>query len=122
MDVSSICTLSARDMMKLMFLSEEGPKLEMLNVTIHIGSTSTFLYFDLYLNTAYADTMFISLFIHWLCAKHIWPQSSSKLPMGVATHNPPPINPPRINPTYSRNINNYFYNYSNSVLVEFATL
>ena len=36
------------------FLPDEGPTLEMLDYTIHIGSTPTFLYFDLYLNTAYA--------------------------------------------------------------------
>ena len=34
--------------------SDEGPMLEMLDFTIRIGSTPTFLYFDLYLNTAYA--------------------------------------------------------------------
>ena len=32
-----------------MFLSDEGPMLETLNYTIRIGSTPTFLYFDLYL-------------------------------------------------------------------------
>ena len=32
----------------------EGPTLETLDYTIRIGSTPTFLYFDLYLNTAYA--------------------------------------------------------------------
>ena len=37
-----------------MFLSDKGPTLETLDFTLHIGSTSTFLYFDLYLNTAYA--------------------------------------------------------------------
>ena len=37
-----------------MFLSDEGPTLETLDFTTHIGSTPTFLYFDLYLNTAYA--------------------------------------------------------------------
>ena len=37
-----------------MFLSDEGPTLETLDFTFHIGSTPTFLYFDLYLNTAYA--------------------------------------------------------------------
>ena len=37
-----------------MFLSDEGPTLETLDFTIRIGSTPTFLYFDLYLNTAYA--------------------------------------------------------------------
>ena len=35
-----------------MFLSDEV--LEMLDFTIRIGSTLTFFYFDLYLNTAYA--------------------------------------------------------------------
>ena len=33
---------------------DEEPKLETLDFTIHIGSTPTFLYFNLYLNTAYA--------------------------------------------------------------------
>ena len=37
-----------------MFLSDEGPTLETLNFTFHIGCTPTFLYFDLYLNTAYS--------------------------------------------------------------------
>ena len=36
------------------FLSDEGPTLETLNFTIHIGSTPNILYFDLYLNAAYA--------------------------------------------------------------------
>ena len=31
-----------------LFLSDEGPTLETLNYTIRIGSTPTFLYFDLY--------------------------------------------------------------------------
>ena len=34
--------------------SDEEPTLEMLDFAFHIGSTPTFLYFDLYLNTAYA--------------------------------------------------------------------
>ena len=33
-----------------MFLSAEGPTLETLDFTIRIDSTSTLLYFDLYLN------------------------------------------------------------------------
>ena len=37
-----------------MFLSDEGPMLETLDFAFYIGSTPTFLYFDLYLNTAYA--------------------------------------------------------------------
>ena len=37
-----------------MFLSDEGPTLETLDYTIRIRSTPTFLYFDLYLYSAYA--------------------------------------------------------------------
>ena len=36
------------------FLSNEGPMLETLDYTIRISSTPTFLYFDLYLYSAYA--------------------------------------------------------------------
>ena len=32
-----------------MFLSDEGPSLETLDFTFYIGSTPTFLYFDLHL-------------------------------------------------------------------------
>ena len=35
-------------------LSDEGPMLETLDYTIRIGSTPTFLYFDLHLYSAYA--------------------------------------------------------------------
>ena len=38
-----------------LFLSDEGPMLETLNYTIRIGSTPTFLSFDLYLYSAYAS-------------------------------------------------------------------
>ena len=37
-----------------LFPSDEGPMLETLDHTIRIGSTPTFLYFDLYLYSAYA--------------------------------------------------------------------
>ena len=37
-----------------LFLSDEGPMLETLDYTIRIGSIPTFLYFDLYLYSAYA--------------------------------------------------------------------
>ena len=37
-----------------LFLSDEGPTLETLDYTIRIGSTPTFLYFDLYLYSTYA--------------------------------------------------------------------
>ena len=36
------------------FFPDEGPMLETLDFTIRIGSTPTFLYFDLYLYSAYA--------------------------------------------------------------------
>ena len=39
---------------RLIFLSDEGPMLETLDYTIRICSTPTFLYFDLYLYSAYA--------------------------------------------------------------------
>ena len=35
-------------------LSDEGPTLETLDFTIRIGSNRVFLYFDLYLYSAYA--------------------------------------------------------------------
>ena len=38
---------------KFLFLSDEGSMLETLDFTIHLGSTPTFLYFDLYLYSAY---------------------------------------------------------------------
>ena len=37
-----------------MFLSDEEPTLETLDFIIRIGSAPSFLYFDLYLYTAYA--------------------------------------------------------------------
>ena len=49
-----------------LFLSDKVPTLETLDYTIRIGSTPTFLYFDLYLNTAYAAhyiIMLLQLFI-----------------------------------------------------------
>ena len=36
-----------------LFLSDEGPMLKTLDNTIRTGSTPTFLYFDLYLYSAY---------------------------------------------------------------------
>ena len=42
-------------MRKEWFLSDEGPMLETLAYTIRIGSTPTFLYFELYLYSAYID-------------------------------------------------------------------
>ena len=43
-----------RSTLHFMFLSNEGPTLKMLDCTFYICSTKTFLYFDLYFNTAYA--------------------------------------------------------------------
>ena len=53
-----------------MFLSDEGPMLEMLDYTIRIGSTPTFLYFDLYLYSAYA-AHFIYFFFYMYLMKTI---------------------------------------------------
>ena len=36
-----------------MFLSDEGSTFETLDFTFYIGNTPSFLYFDLYFNTAY---------------------------------------------------------------------
>ena len=43
-----------RFLIYFLILTDEGPMLETLDYTIHIGSTPTFLYFDLYLYSAYA--------------------------------------------------------------------
>ena len=42
-----------------LFLSNEGPMLETLDYTIRVGSTPTFLYFDLFL--------YVSLLSHFIC-------------------------------------------------------
>ena len=43
---------------------DEGPMLETLDYTIRIGSTPTFLYFDLYLYSAYAaHYVYVHLYI-----------------------------------------------------------
>ena len=70
---------------KVLFLSDEGPTLETLDYTIRIGSTPTFLYFDLYLYSAYAAhyvyDMYLALkklhysvkdIISFLFLKHEW--------------------------------------------------
>ena len=49
----------------ILFLSDEGPMLETLDYTIRIGSTPTFLYFDLYLYSAYAaHYVYFIVYIH----------------------------------------------------------
>ena len=48
-----------RSTLHFMFLSDEGPTFKTLDFAFYIGSTPTFLYFDLYLNTAYAT--------HYVC-------------------------------------------------------
>ena len=54
-NVSSIGPSSERNRKIIfLFLSDEGPMLETLDHTIRIGSTPTFLYFDLYLYSANA--------------------------------------------------------------------
>ena len=52
-----------------LFLSDEGPMLETLDHTIRIGSTPTFLYFDLYLHSAYASTLRLLFFRIWKAPK-----------------------------------------------------
>ena len=56
-----------------LFLSDEGPMLETLDHTIRIGSTPTFLYFDLYLYSAYAA--------HYVYLNKILLDSFSQLPV-----------------------------------------
>ena len=49
-----------------LFLSDEGPMLETLDYTIRIGSIPTFLYFDLYLYSAYAaHFVYIYIYAHY---------------------------------------------------------
>ena len=45
-----------------LFLSDEGPPLETLDC--RIGSTPTFLYYDLYLNSAYAAHYVYMYYVH----------------------------------------------------------
>ena len=60
-DVSSVGPSSERKHSSC-FCSDEGPMLETLDFTIHIGSTPTFSYFDLYLYTlpTHHTTFFVS--------------------------------------------------------------
>ena len=51
------------------FLSDEGPMLETLDYTIRIGSTPTFLYFDLYLYSAYAAHY---VYIHFMFVLNLY--------------------------------------------------
>ena len=46
-----------------MFLSDEGPTFKTLDFTFYIGSTPTFLYLDLYFNTAYAAHYILIMFL-----------------------------------------------------------
>ena len=48
------CRYAANDGVATCNLGKTGPMLETLDYTIRIGSTPTFLYFDLYLYSAYA--------------------------------------------------------------------
>ena len=53
-----------------MFLSDEGPTLKMLDFTFHIGSTPTFLYFNLYFltkNSVLQPTPFSELELALVC-------------------------------------------------------
>ena len=52
-----------------MFLSDEGPMLETLDFTIRIGSTPTFLYFDLYLKSEHCLHGTLRLFHYFYISK-----------------------------------------------------
>ena len=52
--ISSLAYIHLFIYLFFLFLSDEGPTLETIDYTIRIGSTPTFLYFDLYLYSAYA--------------------------------------------------------------------
>ena len=54
------------------FLSDEGPMLETLDYTIRIGSTPTFLYFDLCLYSAYAAHYVYFIYLCLLSIKNTW--------------------------------------------------
>ena len=66
-NVSSVSRSSERNMFLFLFLSDEGPTLETLYFTVRIGSTPTFLYFDLYLYTlpTHHVTFVYSLVLLW---------------------------------------------------------
>ena len=49
---------------KILFLSDEGPMLETLDHTVRIGSTPTFLYFDLYLCLRSTLRLYIMIYIY----------------------------------------------------------
>ena len=56
-----------------LFLSDEGPTLGTLDFTIHISSTLTFLYFDLYLYSAYvAHALRLWLHITYIKYEKVW--------------------------------------------------
>ena len=61
-----------------LFLSDEGPMLETLDYTIRTGSTPTFLYFSLYLYSAYAAhyvyVCTTCMFIWNICCERIIPR------------------------------------------------
>ena len=61
-----------------LFLSDDGPMLETLDYTIRIGSTPTFLYFDLYLYSAYA-AHYVYLEKWNLFVKHIFESNLIKV-------------------------------------------
>ena len=59
---SSLLYKFTRFLIDFLFLSDEGPMLETLDYTIRIGSTPTFLYFDLYLYSAYG---YAAHYVYW---------------------------------------------------------
>ena len=65
---------------------DEGPMLETLDYTIRIGSTPTFLYFDLYLyRLPTQHTAFISYLSHSVYMEIIWQERFSSRPQQSGT-------------------------------------
>ena len=73
-----VCSLTVfKSYNQLLFLSDEGPTLETLDFTFHIGSTPTFSYFDLYLKTAYAAHYVYNVSLALKTSLAAWPESSA---------------------------------------------
>ena len=67
-------------------LSDEGPMLETLDFTIRIGSTPTFLFFDLYLYSAYAAHYVYLLYMYkWQTPTHTILHPFSDYPLCICT-------------------------------------
>ena len=72
-----------------LFLSDEGPMFETLEYyIIRIGSTPTFLYFDLYFYSAYA-AHYVYIYMYICCMWYLIKQNIYMyIPRGCSTFNP----------------------------------